>query len=64
MLRMAERSDSGMYSCRAVVHGYEVVQSNIAIVLVQGEYCRLLIKGPSYIEMESRLFKLILTLIL
>lgn len=35
---MAELNDSGEYFCKAVVDGYSDLDSNIAIVLVLGEY--------------------------
>ena len=34
----AETNDSGTYFCRAEINGYDSVDSNEAIVLVQGEF--------------------------
>lgn len=35
---MAERNDSGEYHCRAAIEGYNDIDSNPAIVLVQGKH--------------------------
>ena len=39
---MAETNDSGEYFCRAEIDGYNSVDSNKAMVLVQGEFYNIL----------------------
>ena len=36
MMPMPDRNDSGQYHCQATVDGYEAVNSNTSLVLVQG----------------------------